>query len=79
VPGLQQGGPGMGEDAMKMRFNTMKSELTEDEVEALLQEAEDEYPDSDFVASVKDWFIENGFITEAQEEALHKIAEGRRY
>jgi len=63
---------------MKMRFNTMKSELTEDETEALLQEADDQYPDSDFVASVQDWFMDKGFITEAQEAALNKIAEGRR-
>lgn len=54
----------------------MKSELTNAEVEALLTDAEDEFPDSDFVASVRDFFEDRGFITEAQEEALNKIANG---
>ncbi len=54
----------------------MKSELTHDEIETLLDEAADEFPDSDFVASVRDFFEERDFITEAQEEALNKIANG---
>jgi hypothetical protein len=54
----------------------MKSELTPAQIEDLLQRAEDEYPDSDFVASVTEWFEEHGFITEAQEEALENIADG---
>ena len=53
-----------------------KSELTPRETEALIREAEDAFPDSDFVASVDEWFSEKGFITENQEAALNKIAEG---
>ncbi len=53
----------------------MKSELTENETEDLIRRAEDAYPESDFVASVEEWFLEHGFITEAQEEALNKIAD----
>lgn len=54
----------------------MKSELTPEETLSLITDAEDEFPDSDFVASVKEWFDDKGFITEAQEEALNKIANG---
>jgi len=53
----------------------MKSELTCDQIENLLAEAESAFPESDFVASVTDWFAEHGFITEKQEEALRKIAD----
>ena len=53
----------------------MKSELEQHEIEALLDEAEDAWPDSDFVASVRDWFEEHEFITENQESALNNIAE----
>jgi hypothetical protein len=53
----------------------MKSELTSDEIEDLLQRAEEAFPDSDFVASVEDWFLEHDFITERQEEALNKIVD----
>ena len=53
----------------------MKSELTADEVEDLLTDAEDAFPDSDFVASVREWFADKGFITDGQESALNKIAE----
>ncbi len=53
----------------------MKSELTDKEVRSLLDEARAVFPSSDFVASVEDWFTEHGFITEAQEEELNKIAE----
>ena len=56
----------------------MKSELTAEETKDLLHRAEDEYPESDFVFSVADWFAENGFITEAQEAALEKIADGEK-
>ena len=53
----------------------MKSELTKQETEALLDEAEDAYPDSDFVQSVRDWFDEHGFITDGQESALNNTIE----
>ena len=53
----------------------MKSELTDQEVRDLLQNAEDAFPDSDFVASVSEWFDEHGFITDGQEAALNKIAD----
>ena len=53
----------------------MKAELTDDEIENLLAEADDAFPDSDFVASVQEWFEEHGFITERQEDALNKIIE----
>lgn len=53
----------------------MKAELTKDEVESLLSEAEDSFPTSDFVASVREWFEDKGFITEAQEATLQKIAD----
>ena len=53
----------------------MKSELTDQEVRDLLQNAEDAFPDSDFVASVSEWFDEHGFITDGQEVALNNIAE----
>jgi len=55
-----------------------KSELTQKETLELLQEAEDAFPDSDFVASVREWFEENGFITEGQEASLSNIAENPR-
>lgn len=45
------------------------------EAEDLLVDAERSFPSSDFVASVWDWFDENGFITDAQAEALRKIAD----
>ena len=54
----------------------MKSELTKQETEALLDEAEDAFPDSDFVQSVRDWFDEHGFITDNQESALNNVIEG---
>ena len=54
----------------------MSSALTKDEIDDLLSDAEDNFPDSDFVASVKEWFLEHGFITEAQEEALNAHADG---
>jgi hypothetical protein len=53
----------------------MKSEMTNDEIEDLLQRAHDSFPGSDFVASVEDWYLEHDFITEGQEEALNKIAD----
>jgi hypothetical protein len=56
----------------------VKSELTDKETRDLLQRAEDEYPDSDFVFSVNEWFLEHGFITDAQEDALNKIADGEK-
>ena len=52
-----------------------KSLLTPDETEALLDEAQDVLPDSDFIASVRDWFEQHGFITDAQESALNNIVE----
>lgn len=56
----------------------MKSELTDNEIESMIDEAEDAWPDSDFVASVREWYEEHGFITEAQEGALDRIIERRR-
>ena len=53
----------------------MKSELMSDEIETLLDEAEDACPDSDFVQSVRDWFDEKGFITDGQESALINVIE----
>jgi len=52
-----------------------RSELTESQTADLLDRAEDAFPDSDFVASVREWFEERGFITEGQEESLAKIAD----
>lgn len=54
---------------------TDANEMTEAQTEALLDRAEEAFPDSDYVASVREWFNEKGFITEAQEEALAKIAD----
>ena len=54
----------------------MKSTLTDAQIEALLDDAEAEFPTSEFVASVREWFEEHGFITDAQERSLQKIAEG---
>jgi len=51
----------------------MKSKLDNEETQDLLQDAEDAFPDSDFVASVQAWFDEHGFITDAQEDALNNI------
>ena len=51
----------------------MKSELTKDEIENLLAEADDAFPESDFVPSVQEWYEEHGFITENQESALNNI------
>jgi hypothetical protein len=53
----------------------MKSELTDVETKNLLADAEDAFPDSDFVSSVNEWFDEHGFITESQEEALNRIVD----
>lgn len=53
----------------------MKAELSETEIEKLLDEADEAWPDSDFVASVRDWYEDKGFITDRQEEALNNIAE----
>ena len=50
-----------------------KSELTDRETDSLLAEADEAYPDSDFVSSVQEWYEEHGFITEAQEDALNNI------
>lgn len=52
-----------------------RSELTPKEIGELLDDAESAYPESDFVSSVRDWFDEHGWITEAQEAALNKVAE----
>jgi hypothetical protein len=46
-----------------------------DETQELLDAAEDAWPDSDFVASVQEWYDKRGFITEAQEAALENIIE----
>ena len=54
----------------------MKSMLTDAQVEALLDDAEAEFPTSTFVESVREWFEEHGFITDAQEQAIQKIANG---
>ena len=53
----------------------MKSELSEAEIEELLREAQEAWPDSEFVASVKEWYEDKGFISDRQEEALNNIAE----
>lgn len=53
----------------------MKSSLTPDQIDDLLNEAEDAFPNSDFVSSVRDWFEEHGFITDRQEDALNNIIE----
>jgi ribosomal protein S25 len=47
-------------------------------VEDLLERAEEAYPESDFVPSVREWYEEKGFITQAQQEALERIANGER-
>ena len=52
-----------------------RSELTEDQTESLIDEAREAFPDSDFVASVREWFDDNGFITEAQEQGLNNTIE----
>ena len=54
---------------------TEKCDLTGDEIETLLDEAENAFPESDFVASVRSFYEERDFITERQEEALRNIAE----
>ena len=51
----------------------MKSELTNDEIGALLDDAESAFPDSEFVTSVRDWFDDKGFITDKQEAALENV------
>ncbi len=51
----------------------MKSSLTPDEIDSLINEAEDLFPDSDFVASVREWFENHDFITDKQEDALNNI------
>lgn len=50
-------------------------EMTTTIIDKALRRAEEAFPDSDYVASVREWFNEKGFITEAQEEALAKIAD----
>lgn len=55
-----------------------KAELTEDEVADLLEDAEAAFPDSDFVASVREWYEEKGFITLAQADALERISNGSK-
>ena len=51
----------------------MRSELTSGQTESLISEAEDAFPDSDFVSSVSEWFEEHGFITDNQEAALNNV------
>lgn len=46
-----------------------------DDAEQLLADAEEAFPDSDFVASVRGWYAEHGFLTEKQEEVLNDIIE----
>ena len=53
----------------------MKSSLTKERTDDLLGEAEESFPDSDFVSSVSDWFDKHGFITDKQESALERIIE----
>jgi len=53
----------------------MKSVLTTREIDELLGEAEESFPDSNFVPSVSDWFDKHGFITDKQESALERIIE----
>jgi hypothetical protein len=52
-----------------------RSELTTEQTEALIDEAREAFPDSDFVDSVADWYGDNGFITEAQEQGLNNTIE----
>jgi len=56
----------------------MKSEMTKEETEKLLDDADTERPDSDFVASVRDWFEEHGWITDNQESALNDVVNNER-
>lgn len=49
--------------------------LTESETEALLSEAEDAFPESDYAASVQEWYLEHQYLTEAQKDALNNIIE----
>ena len=54
-----------------------RSELTARETEELLDDAESAFPDSDFVSSVRGWFDDHGWITDAQEAALNKVVDSR--
>jgi hypothetical protein len=56
----------------------MRSELNDNEIEALLDDAERAAPDNEFVQSVRKWYEENDFITYKQEEALWKFVDRRR-
>jgi hypothetical protein len=51
----------------------MRSDLTTEETDQLLDDADEAWPDSDFVASVREWFEDKGFITDGQETALNNI------
>jgi len=53
----------------------MKSVLTTREIDELLAETEESFPESDFVTSVSNWFDKHGFITDKQERALERIIE----
>ena len=57
----------------KKEATKVKSELTNDEIGALLDDAESAFPDSEFVTSVRDWFDDKGFITDKQESALENV------
>lgn len=54
----------------------MKSTLTDAEIDLLIDDAEAEFPTSEYVASVREWHEEHGFITEAQAQALQNIIDG---
>lgn len=51
----------------------MKSIMTSEETERLLDEAEGVFPDSEFVMSVREQFDDRGFITDKQESALNNV------
>jgi hypothetical protein len=59
-------------------FGIPRGAIAGAEAETLLQEAEEAFPSSEFVASLWDWFDEKGFLTEAQAEGLRGIIDGER-
>ena len=68
----KKGRPSM--DEMPMMKPASNAVTDQDEIGELLDEAEDAYPSSDFVGSVREWFEEKGWITQRQWDALERIA-----
>ena len=56
----------------------MRCNLDTEQTAQLLDDADEAWPDSEFVASVREWFEDKGFITDGQENALNNIVEKRR-